>query len=268
MKKIHFSVLLILILILASCGTVDIASHWRDRNIVIDGKADDWQGQLYTAEKTGLSLGVSNDEKDLYVCLTVSDPRIAPQAFRQGLVVWFDPKGGKDKILGLHYPVGATATRFGGPPGEQTNDEEARRRNVRQEMNEIEILGPGRDERARMPLEEAKGIKVAISRGGGGFVYELEIPFEKTDETPWAVGKPTGEFLGVGFDSTRPDLIIPGRGMGGLPGGFGPGYAGRFPGRGAMIGIGRGRGYGEPIKLWLKVHLASQPDERPGRPTS
>ena len=147
MKRIFYLLFLVSIVLLESCGTVEMESQWRDREITIDGKTGDWQGRLMAVKETGISLGLLNDEKNIYICVSATDRRVASQVFRQGLVVWFDPQGGKDKILGIRYPLGMEWSDFQGPPGGgEAGGQDNARRGARRNLDEIEILGPGRDE--------------------------------------------------------------------------------------------------------------------------
>lgn len=255
MKKRYLFFLILSVLPLASCGTLDIKSQWRDTAIAIDGRSDDWQGRLWSVEDTSLAVGVLNDETFLYLCVTAEDARAAGQVLRQGLIVWFDPRGGKDKVLGIHYPLERGWQDFNVPSKGETGNQEARRQALQEIRNELEILGPGRDEKVHLRLDEAKGIEAAFQTRGR-FVYELKVPLAKGDGTPYAVAIGEGKIVGVGFDSPRLDFIVSGRGMGGrIPGGIGPGMPGRYSGR---AGMGRGMRNAEPIKLWMKVQLTAQ----------
>ena len=259
--KIPVLFLFLSILLLASCGSVEMESQWRESEITIDGKIGDWQGRLWEIEDTGVSFGVLNDGENIYLCMTAVNPQAAAQALRQGLVAWFDPKGGKDKVLGIHYPLGRDLNDFEGPPPPNPDGiRDDSRRGQRENLDEIEILGPGRDEKARMRVGELKGIEAAVEPSGGMLVYELKIPLKTSDQTPIAAGTAPGKIVGIGFDSSRPDMLMPGRGQGGrTPGGFGPGMRGGMTGRGGMIGPGRGFRGQQSLKVWLKVHLALQP---------
>jgi len=258
--KISVLFLFLSILFLASCGSVEIESQWRESEITIDGKLSDWQGRLWEIENTGVSIGVLNDDENIYLCLAAVNPQAAGQVLRQGLIAWFDPKGGKDKVLGIHFPLGRELGEFEGPMNPDTGVRDSQR-GQRENLDEIEILGPGRDEKVKMRVSELKGIEVSIEPSAGMLVYELKIPLKPGDQTPHAAGTEPGKIVGIGFDSSRPDMLMPGRGMGGIPGGggFGPGMRGGMPGGGGMARMGRGFRGQEPLKLWLKVQLALQP---------
>ena len=269
MKKTRPFLLAGLVLGLAACGTMDVESTWTGPGLKIDGRADDWRDGLYDVKDTGLSLGVRNDDRFVYVCLRAADRRVAAQVLRAGLIVWFDPKGGSDKVLGVHFPLAAdlddllARPRGAGEPDPAAQRE--RRQALAERRSEIEILGPGRDESIRLKIEELKGLEAAFANAGGMFVYEIKVPLTAGPDSPYAVGLKSGNRIGIGFDSPRPDVLMNRQGGGmRVPGGGGMG--GRMGGRGmgGMTGgrMGGGRGGAEPLKIWLKVTLAGSPNNR------
>ena len=213
-----------------------------------------------------MSFGVQNDERFVYVCLRAADRRAAAQILRAGLIVWFDPKGGKDKVLGVHYPLEPEGDKFPGlsrgTGAEDENVRRERRQALAERREEIEILGPGRDETIRLKKDELKGIEAAFANAGGVFAYEVKVPLVAGPDSPYAVGPKSGNLVGIGFDSPRPDVLLGRRGAGGrIPGG---GMGGRMGGRGmggGMIGVGGGRGGVLQLKVWLKAALARSPSK-------
>jgi hypothetical protein len=260
-KKLSLLGLALSLLLSASCGTLDIESRWREAAVVVDGRLDDWQGRLYDFKDMDVSFGVQNDDRFLYLCLRVADPRVGGQILRSGLVVWFDPAGGKRRVWGIHYPLAREWNDFQGLPGRPDEEERKERREAaREALEEAEIIGPGRDEKARFKIGEIPGLELAAPRAGGNFVYELAVPFEKSEAAPYALEAKAGRRVGIGIDTPARNLIGPGRGMGGPGmGGFGPaGYGRGYPGRGGIM-VGRGFGGAAPLKLWLKTSLAEPP---------
>jgi hypothetical protein len=259
-----------LILILAGCGTIDIASDWRTGDLAIDGKAGDWGGHLRVVEKTPYAVGVLNDGENLYVCLRGDGAPGAGGLFRRGMIVWLDPKGGKDKYVGIRFPIGVEMDDLQAPE-ERFNDPSMEGRRPRglpanpDNPDEVEILGPGRDEKTRMKVEELRGIQVALSRAPAGFVYELKIPLKSAENAPFAIGTEPGRVIGVGFEPGEMTRGMMGN-RGGMGGMGGRGGMGGMGGRGGMPGgpggtMG-GRGMGEltePFNAWLKVTLAVPP---------
>ena len=266
MKKSPWILLAGFLLVLTACGTLDVASVWSDAGITIDGLTDDWRGRLYDVKDTGVSFGVQNDDRFVYVCLRAADRRAAAQILRAGLIVWFDPKGGKDKVLGVHYPLEPDGDELPGlsrgAGGQDENARRERRQALAERREEIEILGPGRDETIRLKKDELKGIEAAFANAGGVFAYEVKVQLAAGPDSPYAVGLKSGNQVGIGFDSPRPDVLLGRRGAGGrTPGG---GMGGRMGGRGmggGMIGVGGGRGGVQQLKVWLKAALARSPSK-------
>lgn len=253
---------------LVGCGFFEVDSKWRDRDIVIDGKSDDWLNAMMYFEEETISLGLLNDENSLYVCMIVDDPFIRGQIVSQGFTLWFDPKGGKKRIFGIKFPLGIREAEMAPEKMEERRvlakpirgeqDSERLSQALRRQMDELEILGPGRDENLRMPVEKAEGIEVKIEVASGMIVYEIKVPLHLSEESPFAIGAKAGDLIGVRLETPKMDLAQMRRRMGGgrsMPGG----------GRGGMVGgMGGMRMPGgmrprmpEPLKIRIKVHLAS-----------
>ncbi|MBM3293514.1 MAG: hypothetical protein FJY82_03210 [Candidatus Aminicenantes bacterium] len=248
------------LLILSSCGTLEVESRWADNAISVDGRLDDWQGRLHDIEDMNVSFGLQNDGRFLYLALRAADPRVMGQIMRSGLIVWFDPSGGKGRIWGVRYPLARDWSDFQGLPGRGEEDRKRSRDAAREQLEEAEVIGPGRDEKARFKIGEIPGLKLAVVRSPGLFVYELSVPLEKAENAPFAAAAKPGAFVGLGIDTPKLDFVVPGRGMGGPGmGGMGPAGMGRgYPGRGGVL-VGRGLRGAEPLKLELKVRLAEEP---------
>jgi hypothetical protein len=246
-----------LTLLSSACGPVDIQSRWRTAEIKIDGRADDWEGALRRIEDSPVSVGVANDDQYVYICLQVQDPRVVAPLLRRGLVVWFDPAGGQDRVLGLKFPIGLR--RDDGQDRFETPGGRADGRGPRIDQEDVEILGPGRDEFLMLKKDDLKGVEVAQENDNGHFVYEIKMPLAKSGDAPYAAGSAPGRSLGVGFEPAA-DTAGRRRGMRGISGGYGPGYGGRggMMGPGGLMGRSMGRGYGGggEFKLWMNVALA------------
>ena len=70
--------------------------------------------EMYYFEDKEFSLGLRNDDKNLFLCLTIDNPMMRAQALTRGLTVWFDPDGGRAKTFGIQFPIGrpdASGTR-------------------------------------------------------------------------------------------------------------------------------------------------------------
>jgi hypothetical protein len=277
-KNISLICLCVFMLFPSGSGGDELISHVPEPGISIDGDNLDWQGKLTYLEDKELSVGVMNDETDIYVCLVSLDHDVIAQTLRQGLMVWFDSKGGKEKIFGIRYPA---EIRESGFPGEDMGRGRGRSKPepkelekhinaLRESRPEIAILGPDEKETARIPFMNNENIAVDIGCSSlGQFIFELQIPLKKSPGAPYAVNTSPGKKIGLGFETTKIDFEQLHREMreegmepGGVEeGGWGDGRPGgmRWGDRGGMgedRGGDRGFQMGEPLHLWTSVILA------------
>lgn len=263
-KFLAFSLILVLsFFVNSSCSTLELESTWKDRDIELDGKGGDWLGAKYYFEDSAISVGLINDAQYLYVSLMTENPMIRTQIMGQGLTVWLDPKGGKNKTFGIKFPVGRQEP---GRDGERMDprdmmDETAREKmmqKMQESMTELEILGPDEKVLEKLDIENAKGIDVRMRNAAGTFVYELRVPLIASEKNPYAVGVEPGDVIGVGFLAPKMQMQRPRgmRGMGGMPGGGGMMPPGGSGGMGGMPGGGMRRLMPQELKIWAKVQLA------------
>jgi hypothetical protein len=188
-----------------------------------------------------------------------------------GLTVWFESEDGKK--LGIHYPMGfmnREATPSYGQEG--TPGAEERGRSDLQAFQDLEILGPGKNDRNLLSPLHVPGIIVKFGSSQGSTVYELKVPLRESIDHPYAAGVAAGSSLKLGIETGKYES---GRGQGGGTGGGMPGGGmggGRRGGGGGMSGGGRsggGRGGGgrsggdtgagsrpDPLDFRAEVHLA------------
>jgi hypothetical protein len=251
------------------------ASQLRDIAMTIDGKFDDWHGNLQPFEAAPVAVQFVNDGEYLYMRLTASSPLERREIMRQGFTVWFDPAGGTKKHFGVRYPVverGGDDPRAGGyggfggrrggdrerDPGEQESTPEP------SPTERIDVLGPGKDDARMLTRDHAQGVDAAARTEAGVLQYELKVPLVRNAEHPYAIEMNAGRPIGVGLETgklQRPSF----GGEGGRGGGFGGGMGGRGGGMGGRGGGMRGGGGREgsqepkPIKGWGLVTIASAP---------
>jgi len=236
-----------------------LKSAWRDREITIDGSDADWQGGLAYLEESKIGIGICNDEKDLYLCVVVSDRQMERQIMGSGFIVWFDAGGGKDKKFGIHYPMG----RQGRPPsdgrGSDDGDPDERARLLQEAARDIEIIGPGKDDRFTMTAPGAGGIRAKVARENENLIYELKVPLNRGDGREYVIGSDTGKTIGIGFETLQADraIIKDERNRIDNP----PDDAPRGGGRGRRRGGGMPSGGGspaEPFQFWSRVLLSQR----------
>ena len=266
---------------------VNLQSRWLDKEIVIDANDNDWQDYpLFYDEKTRSCIGVYNDDANLYLCFQTMDEDIQRQILGQGLFVWFNKTGGKDKQFGVCFPTGGRSSGPGGFPG-RPSDMPGPLPEGSSDMSGPPTgsssgdrdMPPGRPfDRDSDTVEE---IRLFTSEKVGGwsytfqeaanlgifarytvdqrkrFIYELKIHLAKGGEANYATVVSAANKIGIGF-MTAGSVNMPGAGgMGreGMGGGDMPG--GGMGGRG-MPGGGMGRS-GDPLEIWANVTLASNP---------
>src|SRR5262249_41615385 len=140
-------------------------SHQRDGAIAVDGKFDDWSGNLEPLGGNPESIQVVNDGEFLYLRLAASDAAVRRQIMRQGMTVWLDPAGGTKKNLGIRFPVvergesgspDAAGRRRGGD-GQSGESAESS-----SPADRVDILGPGKDDARSLTREHLSGVDVAV----------------------------------------------------------------------------------------------------------
>jgi hypothetical protein len=244
------------ILALASCSsftTYVMDSLPPEHKIIIDGKTDDWRGALAILEDGNISIGFSNDQEYLYVCLLAEDELMQSQIMMQGMTVWFDPQGGTKKAFGIKYPLGISpGERPMGPRGEQ--GEVGFKDFPEEVLSKLEIIKSKKETPQKMLVEEAKGIEIKAVPASGLMVYELRIPLLQTEEHPFAVGAQPGKKIGVGFETGK---FNPGKMPGRPSGGLSPRGGGSSPGGGRMGGFGMMPEMPKGLKIWTQVQLSS-----------
>ncbi len=246
------------------CGTTyELTSRWNKNEITIDGVDSDWGDAVTFIEDQQVSIGVRNDDKFIYVLLKSGSQQVQSQIAFMGLTVWFDPEGKGNKVFGIRFPLGREG--FGPRNVDAQNPESYGERRPRLDVvqQELEIIGPGKYDRLRMTVPEAKGISLKLGRSQGFLIYELKVPVSRKKDTPFAIGLEKNKIISVGFENNemaRAQSPDGNRGGGGFPGGGGGrggggrgGSGGRFPGGG---GFGGGS-QGNPLKVWTKVQLSS-----------
>jgi hypothetical protein len=80
--------------------------HYQNTPIVADGIPDDWSLPLrFSNETYTIQYNVTSDNKNLYVCVLSRDEPTILRILKSGMTLYFDPKGEKNKEIGLHFPL-------------------------------------------------------------------------------------------------------------------------------------------------------------------
>jgi hypothetical protein len=262
------------LLLLPGCGSTELASHWRDADVAIDGINTEWNENTVYVEDPGVVVGVSNDDDFVYLCMMTSNREVQRQVILSGLIVWLDAENDKNKDFGIRFPLGM---REAGVPPPDTSSDRTGKPDVPDlkklfeehvsSNDEFEIIGPAGMGVRRVHASEAQGVEVKAGFSRGALVYELKVPLGRRDaDRHYAVDSRPGATIGVGLESPESDRGNVRDRMGGGPGGIpprgGPGGVGdgTFGGRGGGMRGPRGGGQPErpePFGVWAGVHLAA-----------
>jgi hypothetical protein len=258
---------------LASDKTPGVTSQRLAKPVVVDGHDDEWEAGGMAFGKPAVYVAAQNDGEFLYLCLRTSDPAARMRIMRQGLIVWFDPQGGKKKAFGIKFPVGGGMMGegqrtgggrrggWGGQPGQgggqqqppdrgqqqppdpdaqtpQDRDPQAQGPRFVEPPNRLEILGPSKDDALSLTADKVPGVEVKVAQVEGVLIYEMKVPLAKTTERPYAVGAAAGAVVGLGLEN--PDMKMEARPAGGRGGMGGMGGGGGRGGFGGGMGGGRG----------------------------
>lgn len=248
---------MIVLLLFSSCGQPQVRSRWLDREIVVDGADTEWEGALFLLEQARATLGVMNDGDHLYLTLGLTDQEAQRQILGEGLTLWFDPKGKKNRTYAVRFP-GAAARMAGSASAERAIRAMA---NSHGPSPEVEILGPETGESHLGHGAEAPQARIRLSYEAGRLVYEARISLD------WIAQRPPGT-VGLGLELARPErhaLLAPDSGSEGgillaqdVGGSLGHGGGGGGGG-GRAIGGPPEQGPSASLKIWLRVLLAPGP---------
>ena len=174
---IWLATVMVLLAMAAGCGGLQVASIFRTEPVSVDGQPTEWRGLTTYVQNPNASIGVMNDDEYVYLCFSTPLKAAAAQIARDGLTIWFDAGGGKNKQFGIRFPVppvrgmaagGAPEEAHGGRPSgaptagvSSAPDSSAMRgmsggdpgsadvllRELSSAPREIEILGPGNVDR-------------------------------------------------------------------------------------------------------------------------
>jgi hypothetical protein len=245
-------IFLLAVVALVGCGsTLELTSRWTNHELRVDGTGTEWKDANTLIPGPQVLVGIKNDRENLYVCLKTSNRITQVQMLALGTTVWIDTEGKKNKTFGIQFPVPGLlqGRRF----TSQQNPVELQRL-IEAAQRQLDILGPGTNERRRIADKQEKGLDVHLGFADGTLTYELKVPFHMTSEQavplsadpskPLTIGLETGDYS----DAMRAQLSGSSRPAGGSGGGRGGRGGGQTPG-------GMGSDTPEPLKHWLIVHL-------------
>jgi hypothetical protein len=251
-------------LFLASCICLNaqkgVVSKWRN-DPSAEMKMPD--SDYMSAKKGKVLYCVSNDEKNIFVDMKISDVAEQNRILHMGLTVWIDSEGKSRKKLGIRYPIGSQFNRgrtenVVNPPSPLA------------QANTIQLIGFDNTEVKRFPSDNVDNIRGTIKYDNDGdLVYYLCIPLDRV-EGGISVG--TGQMpLSLGIEyGAMPEMPGQARPMTGMAaqGGSSGGRGGGSRGASMRGGLNRPRmntsmppssSNPPPVMIWMKgIKLATK----------
>lgn len=110
-KRLPASVLICVAFLLYSCShNLAPVGHYQSDPVIIDGNINDWVLPLrFSNPEYTMHYSVTNDDKNIYVCVISKSPTYQRRMLRSGLNIYFDTKGEKNKTCALVFPVRKTS---------------------------------------------------------------------------------------------------------------------------------------------------------------
>ena len=192
----------IFLLGILSCDNLKLDSKWRTRDLVIDGNYDDWEGALSYSEDKGATLGFINDDRNLYMCLMSADRGVVMRALSAGFLVEIDGSGKKDEELGIRFPVGGKVFSPDKPGREHEpgmRDKGAMQESL-EKQSDLFLISGGKPRLFQVSDLNKLGMAIKLGQYMGRFVYEMQIPLEKSESHPYAVNAVPGRPVKIKFE--------------------------------------------------------------------
>ena len=247
-------------LLLVSCGDEQQKSHWLEKEITVDGKSEDWDQQPIKYHKDlNIGYGIVNNDTAFFLMLRFNDQRLAQQLSIRGLTMWFSNPDDGDQEFGIDYRSDAPAR--------------GRKNTGRQDMEQPPqgFIPSGqftlvKDDDDFMPLSLVgfPQLKAAFDFNDGFYCLEYAISLNaSTDYSIEFNVKAIGQLeLDIVLNAPDREKMMAGAGQsGGMQGGGGHGGGGKGGGRGGGKG-GKMGGSPEGMsdqEISLLIKLAAKP---------
>ncbi len=261
---------LILFIVVAGCGAIQMKSRWTTTPIDITSITSDLQNVLTPVEDKPAMIGILNDSNYLYIALVTNDRSIQRQILARGFTIWFDRAGGDTKQFGVRFPLGMQPGDFQRMREMWNKENERPTEDSRSsflpplDTLEADILGPKLGEHERVKVHDLKQVAVKIFMSDDRVQYNIRVPLTDNGPQPYAIGTSIGSTIGIGFETAsleaRPKMKMGDEQSDGTGGGIGMGAGGgRRGGRGGIGSDGERptmEKRTEPLNFWTKVQLS------------
>lgn len=267
-KKIFFILPFIFsIALLSGCGAgTKMISTWQDKEIKIDGISSEWSTGMQQIPDKRVNIGIRNDAKFLYLCLTSEDRARIMMLARAGFIIWFEPESGDKNRFGIRYPMPSKqpeAPKLSEMNREEMNLEgpDKNLKKIVEQQNEFQILNNDKFPLTALPIMNSEGIEAKLGFQSNQFVYELKVPLASSKQFSYIIDALPGGNVKIRFETEEFDAMGMREANSGIPSNDGEVRPGVSPGRrggGMREGMGGGRML-EPLNYSLEIKLESAP---------
>lgn len=157
-----------------------IKNDWKDGEIVIDGKLEDWQKvkQGYI-EEIKTAFATVNDDKNMFVMIRFTDPKLADRILKRGISLWLDKEDGKNKDYGIRYAGSTEIFNAAVMQKRSASSFPVVKKDFtlpKKDMIQVFVDGNMIDEAAN----KESGFAAASVKDGFSYSYEFRIPLQKS----------------------------------------------------------------------------------------
>jgi len=155
--------------------------RFQDKPVVVDGKIDDWRLPLRFSDPSySMQYAVTNDNKNIYVCIYTKDQAFQLRMLRAGMSICFDPKGEKNKNMSLVFPIRKSVVPVANGNGEpiRSSDIKMTEEQFLLQSDFYNTIGLLNLENGQFAVADRKNnIQLAIKlNSDSSLVYEAAIP--------------------------------------------------------------------------------------------
>jgi hypothetical protein len=217
-------------------------SSWTNLPIVIDGKDAEWQVvPLLRFESWDVSLRLCNNDEYLYMLFYFENPMLVMEAGTRGIVLEFARGGSRETMFAVHY-TGSDTLGLASKPEDSfwlcLNPDQKKQFMNQQAVMKNRMTVTKNGNTVQISPDGTQGLSAARVYHPIFCGYELRIPMQKDEDSPYALGVDLGEpvnvriRLGEQKSDRASERRIPMGAMAGGPPMGGPG--GSFPGSPTM----------------------------------
>jgi uncharacterized membrane protein YgcG len=181
MKSFAAIVLLLVCLKLNAQSDKSLSFKWQDN---LSGSATLSPSDFISAKKGLVLYCLSNDDKNIYVDVRITESIEQSKVLQMGLILWINADGKSRKITGIRFPIGAKFSKFQINRGEVQVNNSIVKVSPLSMANTIELIGFKDITVKRFPSNNPDNIRGSLKYDNdGNLLYSLTVPLEKLPQS-------------------------------------------------------------------------------------